>query len=64
MKYSLLFIVMIFASTGCANYAPVDPISNAAGGRCKVNSDCGAGERCANGSCEDIYYPRKHIKNY
>lgn len=34
-------------------------------GRCEVNEDCpNSGYRCADTWCEDIYHPRREIKNY
>lgn len=33
--------------------------------RCLMNSDCNeAGQKCQEGFCEDIYFPRKNIKTY
>lgn len=33
-------------------------------GRCEMNEDCSSGERCIETWCEDIYHPRREIKNY
>ena len=32
--------------------------------RCLLNADCANGEFCEKGFCQDIYFPRKDIKNY
>ena len=34
-------------------------------GRCTVNEECAAGQRCEQGGfCENIYHPRRTVKNY
>lgn len=57
--------VLLFSSgfllclSGCAETAELLPK-----GRCRINDDCGEGQRCKATYCEDIYFPRKDIKPY
>ena len=67
MKKTLLVSILVSTIAmvlvglgGCS--AEVKP--KLAKGRCEINENCQPGERCENTWCEDIYHPRKEIKNY
>ena len=54
---SVLFLMVSLAS--CSDTAPKQPA-----GRCAATADCPQGYECKETFCEDIYFPRKEIKNY
>ena len=54
----------------CAVVLPLTAVScsstpeKLAPGHCVQNADCRGTTRCVEERCEDIYYPRREIKNY
>lgn len=59
--------VLLLALTACSEGKFLDrhdQTDNRKIQRCLMNYDCPQGERCVEGFCEDIFHPRKDIKNY
>jgi hypothetical protein len=56
----LLSFVVVFCLVGCSAAPP----KKLRPGRCVTNEDCKATLRCVDTFCEDIYHPRRKIKNY
>ena len=60
-----LFIILTLILSSCAqNFDQHDRTDPHVFKSCLMNADCPNGERCEKGYCEDIYFPRKDIKNY
>lgn len=59
--FELLALFAAAGAIGCSAEQPRRPV-----GTCRENtsSDCPTGFRCRGTVCEDIYHPRREIKNY
>lgn len=64
-RFACVVLFLFIAGCSSGNYDKHDRTdSRGTVVRCLRNEDCKVAGRCEKGFCEDLYFPRKNIKNY